>query len=626
MDGRWHRGRTLAKLPGMLPEMDASARRSIVGGRGFDLAYLFGSSAAGALVGAMVLARPAWTAPAWWLFTLLVDGPHLLITVTRTYLDPRDRRRLGRALWLVPLWILLGPSALAASRITGSPAPWALFLAAAGTWSTYHFIRQHSGLLAICQRRAGAGREAAKIDGIFLQGALWTMTLLYFLVVPGGRSIVELSPLPDPRQRALALAIVLALAGAGLVWLGVRLGRARRSWLPVGFVIGPVGALYVFNLFVVGAHEPLFAGAANIEQRVLGVAVVGGLVHALQYLGIVAATNQRRAARPGSGAPAAPLRAPRAGPLATYAVFAAISIVAYGLLNAARGVPGAAFFGLESDAARLFVGIYWGLFFVHYHLDQLIWHPSRDPELRADLGLGWRWRGPGGPASAGRRRRGSWAKATDQGAGGAATRSIAANATSAAGAVASSQAWSRASSLQRLLQTLDLAGLGQLWTHRRAHHVGKGFVVQGEGHVVDAGEELRRAVEIAAPHALHEARAQLGLRAERVRWIGLCQERHLRPRLRVAIGRREHERPLCHELGEQARRGDGPRCIVLRDDQKPTIAGVQGSGKVPAALGERGEVEPRRSRDEGVTALGKPVELGFAAPPRRRVRWHARPR
>ena len=39
------------------------------------------------------------------------------------------------------------------------------------------------------------------------------------------------------------------------------------------------------------------------------------------------------------------------------------------------------------DASRLFVGVYWGLFFMHYHLDQLIWHPSRDPELLADLGL-----------------------------------------------------------------------------------------------------------------------------------------------------------------------------------------------------------------------------------------------
>ena len=209
MDGRWHRGHTLAKYRrtglgpsgGMLPGMEAGADRRIVGGRGFDLAYLFGSSAAGVLVGGALLLRPRWIVPAWWIFTVLADGPHLLITVTRAYVDPRDRRRLGWALWLVPLWILVGPIALGVGRVTGSSAPWTLFLAGAAVWSTYHFIRQHSGLLAICERRAGAGRVTARIDGLFLQGALWTMTFLYRGDGAGRSGPCSSSPRPSIRAR-----------------------------------------------------------------------------------------------------------------------------------------------------------------------------------------------------------------------------------------------------------------------------------------------------------------------------------------------------------------------------------------------------------------------------------------
>ena len=288
----------------------------------FDLAYLYGSSALGALVAALVLLRPSWVVPLWWIFTLLADGPHLIATVTRSYLDPRDRRRLGRAAWLAPLWILLGPAALLAGKLTGSGAPWQLFLALAGVWSTYHFIRQHAGLLAVCERRAGAEPRTMRVDALFLQGALWAMTLVYVLAVPGGRRAIGLPPFAGPGEEEAAFAIALALAAATLGWLGRLVARPRRRWLAAGFVLGPVGALYVFNLFVVGAREPLFDRPANIEQAALGVTLVGGLVHGLQYLGIVLATNRRRAQRDGDDgaarlaarlgrAPARDLRRPR---------------------------------------------------------------------------------------------------------------------------------------------------------------------------------------------------------------------------------------------------------------------------------------------------------------------------
>jgi hypothetical protein len=135
-------------LSDMAASQPAGGKLAGVEGQAFELSFLFGSSALGVLVGVALLLRPAWTVPVWWVFTLLVEGPHLLGTLTRTYLDPRDRRRLGPALWLVPLWTLPGPLCVLAARFTGSQVPWDLFLLAAALWSYHHFIRQHFGLLA----------------------------------------------------------------------------------------------------------------------------------------------------------------------------------------------------------------------------------------------------------------------------------------------------------------------------------------------------------------------------------------------------------------------------------------------------------------------------------------------
>jgi hypothetical protein len=362
------------------------AARTYVGGRAFDLAFFFGSGALAVILGAALLARPAWTLAAWWAFTLLVEGPHLVLTVTRAYLDAEDRRRLGSLAWRAPLWLLAGPIALLAARRTGSRAPWDLFLLAAALWSQYHGVRQHYGVLAILERHDRADRESARIDGWFLQGALWAMAAVSLVASPANRRIFGIPSSPGPAERVAVLAIAALIATGALGWLALTIARARRGerlWA-AWFAAGPVVSVTAFALFVVGQREPLFAAPANPEQMLLAVTAVSGVVHSIQYIGIVAATNRRRyASRADRGLAARLGRAPGLA----YLVALAISLAGYGFLNAARGAPSVALFGLDTDLARLFLGLYWGVFFMHYHLDQVIWHPSRDPGLRADLGL-----------------------------------------------------------------------------------------------------------------------------------------------------------------------------------------------------------------------------------------------
>jgi hypothetical protein len=181
---------------------------------------------------------------------------------------------------------------------------------------------------------------------------------------------------------ALGAAHVVALVGYGVVIAG----RARRGLptRPAWFALAQAFAVTAFGYFVIGPFEPLYPAAVTYEQQILAVAVVVGTVHGVQYLGVIAAVSRRRYAGDAAGTVAARLgRAPRLA----YGLCVAASL-AYLALNAARGEgPWLAWFAPATLGAKLFLALYWGLFLHHFYLDQKIWHPRVDAELRQELGI-----------------------------------------------------------------------------------------------------------------------------------------------------------------------------------------------------------------------------------------------
>ena len=75
----------------------------------------------------------------WFLF---VDGPHVMGTITRTYLDKRERRRLGWFLWVVVPFVLIGPVMVWAGQAS-------LFYLFAVCWQHYHIAKQHLGFMML---------------------------------------------------------------------------------------------------------------------------------------------------------------------------------------------------------------------------------------------------------------------------------------------------------------------------------------------------------------------------------------------------------------------------------------------------------------------------------------------
>lgn len=352
----------------------------------YDGVFFFGTALVAVLAGVLVLAAPVLVVPLWWLWLGLVDGPHFAATWTRTYLD-RDEWRTRAPLLLGSLvFILPGFVALGLNRLLDSPAPFEGYLALATLWSVHHAVRQHFGIMSIYQRLSGASAQARKLDWAFLHGTMWLLFLMFLLVFPWNRTLLGLPAEPSgPEQwaiRALGATSVATIVGYALL-LGLR-WRQGVPLKPGLFALFVVIGTSAFAYFVVGAFEPLVPSPSNPEQLSFAVVLVGGSLHGMQYLGIIFATNQRRY-RDGANTSLA-ARLGRA-PLLAYGVMLAASLL-YLLVNSLRGAsPVFSVFAYDSDAARTFLALYWGVALHHYYLDSKIWHPQRDPALRRELGM-----------------------------------------------------------------------------------------------------------------------------------------------------------------------------------------------------------------------------------------------
>src|SRR5271154_921039 len=76
-----------------------------------DLTWFIGSSLAGYLALALMAAGFPFT-PLFLVWLIGIDGPHVLATVSRTYFDKEERKKLGPILWIIIPAVLVGPVAV----------------------------------------------------------------------------------------------------------------------------------------------------------------------------------------------------------------------------------------------------------------------------------------------------------------------------------------------------------------------------------------------------------------------------------------------------------------------------------------------------------------------------------
>jgi hypothetical protein len=315
-----------------------------------DLTWFIGSALAGYLaIGLMWIGLPILILQMIWFFG--VDGPHVLATVTRTYFDKAERKKLGWFLWILVPLLLVGPAMALAGYAS-------LFFLLAFCWQQFHVVKQHFGFVMLYKAK-NRERDATdrKLDRWFLLASLF---------VPLGLFLSRTHP--AFKVNWIAEAAVAGYAILTVVWLL----RQAQKWRAGAEMNWP-------KLALLAAVVPLQWLALGFGARfgpagVMQAAIPLGLFHGLQYHRLLWFHNTNRYSAPDSRE--------RNGLAAVLASKVGIYLsVAIGLNFLLSFLPPALFPYQTVQAAV------WGIAFTHYCLDARIWHVRGDKELAAALHL-----------------------------------------------------------------------------------------------------------------------------------------------------------------------------------------------------------------------------------------------
>jgi hypothetical protein len=335
-----------AKAPGRF-----SGTRWIISQRE-DLIWFIGSALVGYLALALLSSGVSLTLlTTVWL--LGVDGPHVCGTVTRTYCDKQERRRLGWLLWaLVPL-LFIGPVAIYLGQ-------GALFFLFAVCWQHYHITKQHMGFVMLWKAK-NKERDAAelKLDRWFVVASG---------VIPLGLFVIQTRLPASNLTSILRIGAIAAFAGFTAFYAVYQI-RKWRAGKPMNLP----------KLLLLSGLVPLqwlaFGYAARFgADGIVRAGIALGLFHSLQYHRLMWFHNKNRYQTPDAEA--------KHGMAAVLGQkFGYYFAVAAGLYFFADILPQAVF-----PVAWLPASL-WGIAFMHYLLDSKIWRVRGDKELAAALHL-----------------------------------------------------------------------------------------------------------------------------------------------------------------------------------------------------------------------------------------------
>ncbi len=349
----------------------------------FDVAFFFGGAGlgAGAVLAVLLLGVPVPVV--WWIWLLGFDGPHMMATYSRTYLDNRSWRERPKLLLGTLLAFAIGPLAVLASESAGRDEPFLLFVAVATGYGYYHVIRQHWGFLALYRAKsADRSRAGFLVDKWGLYVGCWAPYVAFLVTHDKTRAMFGFEGSAPP-----ALAIPFIAAWVACLSLIVaravreRTGGAQTVYAAVVLLLH--GAAY----FIVARYEPVYSASSGPDEDFLLLTVMQSTFHAAEYIALVYIHNRSRYAASSSGA-ACWMSASAARFLLVCLGFS----IAYlfmassaGVFPVIRSFAGKTIAGLSVN--RLALSLWWGLALHHYVVDQRIWRIKEDHELRKHLGL-----------------------------------------------------------------------------------------------------------------------------------------------------------------------------------------------------------------------------------------------
>lgn len=344
----------------------------------------------------------------WFIWYMVLDSPHFFGTYSRTYLDKEEMRN-RRGLLLGSLGLLgVGPAfivagyALYRAEVGWYMTPFLILSAFVSVWAYWHVVRQHYGIMSLYKRK---NRDGEVLDRKLDQWVLYCGLMAPFVAfaVSNEQARSALAPVAgafgsdtfaQPFESGVGWAgnvVNLAFAIA-LASLFVMIARQVIRWQRGGTLNLPKT---MFLLAVIPLHMVVCFHPESTTLSLLGFSACVTIFHDMQYHAIVWYYQKNRVAKAGDKADEKYGFAAKIGrsfPL--YLIIAVGMGLTLGLLGCLLDVnagcipvinsTGIKLFG-EMSLNEVFLGVFLGVLMHHYFVDQFIWRPSKDKNVREDL-------------------------------------------------------------------------------------------------------------------------------------------------------------------------------------------------------------------------------------------------
>ena len=313
-----------------------------------DLLWFIGSAGIGYLaLGLLAAGFPL--SPIYLVWLIGIDGPHVIATVTRTYLDKQERARLGWLLWIIIPFALAGPAMVSFGQAS-------LFYLFAVCWQHYHIAKQHYGLMMLWKAK-NKDRADLKLDRWFLLASTILPLVLF----------VAATRLPHWRTVFWPVIAAYALFTAAYV---ARQAQQLRAGVPLNAPKLMLLAVLVPLQWLAFLHASSYG-----PEGILRAAITLGLFHSFQYHRLLWFHNRNRYQSQAA--------VEKHGLAAFFARDVGYYILVALVLNFITSVLPVAFL----PPTEWLKAALWAFPFTHYVLDSKIWRVRGDKELSATLRL-----------------------------------------------------------------------------------------------------------------------------------------------------------------------------------------------------------------------------------------------
>lgn len=376
-------------------------------GRRIDLFCFIGAAALGYGMFFLHAGLAMNMATVWFIWYMFLDSPHFFGTYSRTYLDKeemRNRRKLLLGsiglLGVGPLFVLAG-YLLYRADVTWYKTPYLVLAAFVSIWAYWHVVRQHYGIMSLYKRKNNDPADR-RLDQWVLYAGLMSPFIAFAVSNDYARVALGLSTqtgtasfsnpyVPGAGWESIVVKLTFAAALAALF---IIVARQVIRWQRGGSLNLPK---IMFMLAVVPLHMVVCYHPASTTLNLLGFSACVTIFHDMQYHAIVWYYQKNRTAKAGGAAREKYGFAAKIGRSFPLYLLCAVGMgLTLGLLGCLLDVNAGcipvinssevALFGTMS-LSELFFGVFMGVLMHHYFVDQFIWRPSKDKNVREDLKL-----------------------------------------------------------------------------------------------------------------------------------------------------------------------------------------------------------------------------------------------